>query len=639
MPRELSRGECNFIALFSAIEGAVFGWAAAALPWQSFTVFSLLGAGLAATKAVTVLCALFQPAHAASAWRSSALVALAQLGWVTWTVFTGGAYIAGLYGSLGKGLFAALLAIWGLCVLLTLPTAVWALMRTRGAWPRLGKRPVQAAAVLLGLFVIRAGLLSHTGTGDAVAQAREPTTLIGELEGIARDITRSGRVTPPPFAIKAPASVSCPESPRRAGVTLVATYPANKGKTFVSDCIQADQLDVAALSLRERLDGQAARFPVRVDLVRRTSSVGHGPDWIRTFELRPGLDGVCLDTECWTAWQLLVRDAFLENQPLSFVKDLRFGASQTHLRQLLLAAITGTATHAPDVERSHEELLRIETLSWVINEAGVHSEHRMRPMSEAISEGLVQDRRALESALQPSPAQVKAAMAAAERHILEAQLDDGRFRYMLHPFTGKKQIKNFNLPRQAGTAYVLCELGSDLPHVQKAIGDALSLLAKHEKRDAAGAVAGLSLNPKARSVGLEDSALPLVAFLQCRERTGSRFDETIQKLSRLVLALQREDGSLAPSFDLDKNARRAGAEPLFGPGQASLALVLLERQIRAGTLSAFVDPDAVRAARRRLTTHVTKQHWPPELYPLFFVEENWHCLSARAAVEIGGETK
>jgi hypothetical protein len=258
----------------------------------------------------------------------------------------------------------------------------------------------------------------------------------------------------------------------------------------------------------------------------------------------------------------------------------------------------------------------------------------MRLVTEAVADALPLEPAALDAQLLPSNEQVDAAQLAAQAHILEAQLDDGRFRYMLHPFTGERETQNFNLPRQAGTAYVLCELGQKTSAVETAIVRALELLAKHERTNAAGTLAGLSLNAKQRSVRLEDSALPLVAFLRCRERSGPRFDANIERLTRLVLATQRVDGSLAPNYDLAQDKPRGGPEPLFGPGQASLALVLLERQLRTDPAPDFIDPNEIAEARRKLVRHVTEQHWPDVLYPFFFVEENWHCLSARAALDL-----
>jgi hypothetical protein len=517
-------------------------------------------------------------------------------------------------------------------VLLCVPSSVWALYRTRGSWPT-WRRIAPVVGSLLVLFGGRAAWLNHTAVGHEVSSAREPAELISALEVTQQSIARSGskaRALGAPIGQPKPAICDLP--PSSTLTTLFVSYPQAKSEAFDSVCLQGETLAAAIVSLREHVERTDARFPLRVDLVRRTASVAHGPNWVSTFEWRPGLDGVCLGRHCLAAWQLLIQGAFIDNQPLSFIKDIKFGTSPIHLRQLLTEPRDPSAEY--DDDDDDDELQRIETLSWVVDSRGTHAERRMRPVSEAISEGLHQPRESLAASLSPSSEQVVGAMAAAEAHILAAQLDDGRFRYMLDPFTGERQTKNFNLPRQAGTAFVLCELGSQGPEVQPAIQRALELLQKYEQRDGSSALAGLTLNPKARSVGLEDSALPLVAFLRCRARMGARFDDTIQRLSRLLLAMQRDDGSMAPSYDLERNTRRVGAEQLFGPGQASLALILLEGQLRSGAMPSFVDAEVVRAARLDLVAYTTGAHWPKALYPFFFIEENWHCLAARAALEL-----
>jgi hypothetical protein len=638
LPAQLTRTELNAAALLSSVEAAVFGWAAAALPWQSFTLFSLLALTLAALKLATALAALFVTRFAVRLWRLSALGALILLAWVSWTVFTGGAYIAGLYGSLGQGLFAALLAIWGLAVLLTLPTAVWALVRTRRA------RGVNAnSALVLGAlalaFVVRSGWLDRVAKGVAVqgealsktaSDAEQNETSFAEELSALREQLAANRAAPSAglTAIGDPPIAECEHPPDRQSATLFATYARSNKSTerFSSVCVQGDTLAQASERLSELLTSKNVGLPVRVDRVRRVASLEHGPDWSHTFEVRPGLDGACLGPRCWSAWQLVVRDTFLENQPLSFVKDLKFGASHEHLARLLAS----TDAESDGSDQDEHALIRIETASWVLNGTGVHPEHRMRPVPEAL------DRltgTALQEALRVNDEQVANASAALQRYILGAQKSDGHFRYLLHPFSGFEESKNFNLARQAGTTFILCEIGDRTSAVDSVIEKALRSLTDYERVDTSGLRSGFNLNPRVRSVALEESALPLIAFLGCRARMGPRFDTTIARVSQLLLDLQRADGGLAPSYDLDRNAKKSGVEPLFGPGQASLALVLLEKLLRSGELG-FSSVDAVRQTRHALLDYTKQKHWPKALYPFFFVEENWHCLAAREMLSL-----
>jgi hypothetical protein len=209
---------------------------------------------------------------------------------------------------------------------------------------------------------------------------------------------------------------------------------------------------------------------------------------------------------------------------------------------------------------------------------------------------------------------------------------------MLHPFTGRTQTKNFNLPRQAGTALVLCELGKS-PNVSSTIERALELLVEHERIVAGGRVSGLTYKKKATRISLEESALALVALLECRKRIGPKFDTQIARLSELVLTTQRPDGGFYPAVERKSGHPIPGREPLYAPGQAILALVLLESELQEARTpfqvrapAALPELARIKDARLAAMEFVAKAHWPASLYPYFFVEENWHCLAARAAL-------
>jgi hypothetical protein len=157
---------------------------------------------------------------------------------------------------------------------------------------------------------------------------------------------------------------------------------------------------------------------------------------------------------------------------------------------------------------------------------------------------------------------------------------------------------------------------------------------RYEHRSPAGDVAGLSRQKSTTKVWLNDSALPLVAMLTCRNRMSTRFDPLITRLARLVLATQRSDGGFAPGLDLAHGRPLHGPEPLYAPGQAILALTLLEQLAPGAPDVAPVPVPELERVRQAAMTFTAQRHWPSSLRPFFFVEENWHCLAARAGLSL-----
>lgn len=599
------------ISGLSALKAALFAWGASLLPWEMINWFSLSMFTLALTHASVSLSVWIHDTRGQTLWKASAIADLVVLSVVSFQVFTGGAYLAALYGSLGEGLFAALLAIWGQVVLLTLPTACWALVRARQAPPRLGAWPWKIAAAA-GAVMLAASALSY-GTALAqplthVAEDVDPhladlPTLLHELAPNRRSRARTGR----DWRVSRRGPADCDAPPETVPVTLVATFTRAKTAGYASACIQAPTFAEAVEELRGVLVGEAGRGALKLDLISAIADPSDAPAWLLMLALRPAKDGLCLGDRCWMPWQLLARDQLSNHQPLEFIGDLKFGVDVEGLRGQLVDA--GAPHDGP--------LRRITTRSWVVNHRGVHELSRLRPQHVALtSETLTR------------------AAAAAQAHIVDAQLKDGKFRYLLHPFTQRRETKNFNLARQAGTLLVLCELGDDTPEVGRTIESGLRLLQRYERVDDAHAVAGLSMSPKSKLLQLGDSALPLVAFVSCRERAGRGFDATIARLTRLVLALQRDDGSFAHAFDRDSGKGLHGPEPLYAPGQSILALALLEQWVRQEPHPELPSAEALERARLLAMSHVAHEHWPDSLYPFFFVEENWNCLAARASLAL-----
>jgi len=198
-----------------------------------------------------------------------------------------------------------------------------------------------------------------------------------------------------------------------------------------------------------------------------------------------------------------------------------------------------------------------------------------------------------------------------------------------HPVTGVEDKATLNLPRQAGTAYALCELGQG-SGLHRTVARALA--AFEPKEDKLGDISALR---DGTEHGLGKSALPLLAMLRCRPLVGSDNDRLIGQLSRLMLALQRDDGGFYPAFDVPARRGAGQGEVLYAAGQAVLSLVLLEQHLDAlkGTAAEpLPSRSVVKTALDRAMAYYGGPYWPKPLRDFFFFEEGWHCLAARHAL-------
>ncbi len=216
----------------------------------------------------------------------------------------------------------------------------------------------------------------------------------------------------------------------------------------------------------------------------------------------------------------------------------------------------------------------------------------------------------------------------AERHIIAAQRENGAFRYTLDPFTGEVDEAQVNIPRQAGTTYALCQLGRERRTV-KVVQRALAQLAGYRRELTGDAVALSDSSDVAR---LGSTALPLAAYLSCRDRTGKRYDALIGELSRFLLRMQRENGSFYPEFWFSEGEARGEHESLYAAGQAVLALVLAESLAKAEPELGLPEASRLGAAVDRAMDYYANRYWPAALRSLFYLEENWHCIAAEAAL-------
>ncbi len=599
--RSLHRG---LYAACCLAEGLVFAWAAAVLPWRSGTIFAAAAAALAAACTAPAVTGAW-PRAFGRAVAAKALLGASAFVACTAAVFHAATYLSYLYGGLGRGIAAGLVAALGVLALVTVPTAVWGLVAFA---PRPSRRTVAGAALAGG--ALAAGLFGSARAAAAPTPVvADPTPVLDALSAVPRRPAPAGA---PSLFTRAP--FECPHPPGPAHPTALVTHlaPRAGGRAGVAaTCLQADSAAGLAAALADHL-AAAPAGPVRLDVVTATDPLDPMLPLVDGLSLRPGFDGVCEGARCLAPWQLVATEQLVAVRPFPFIPELRFGFDPAALR----AALAGRVEPRPGTPRTVAGLTRIVTAAAVALEDGrVTPLVRGRPPSPPLS-----------------AASVARAVRAAESYILAAQQPSGRFRYILDPHTGAVRYRGFATARQAGTTLALCEVGARAPDVDAAVARSLGFLASLERR--VGEVGGLvyPANAPARVIHLGPTALSLAAFLACRDRIGPVHDEPIARMGRFLLRMMRPDGGFHPKMDATSGVPIPGPDPLYAGGQAVLALVGLERLARAAPHGPFPDAEVLSEAVDRAMAYFAEAYWPPFLRTFFFLEENWHCLAARAAL-------
>lgn len=600
-------------ALLSLLIALIFGWGATVLPWQDWTIFSIVTTAVAvAHLAHAVLAAVGHPKHGL-AWRVQSLVALVYLAYITWNLFSASTYIAALYGGLGKGVAIALAGAWTIVAFVTLPLAIWGLATTGGI--RFGRREqggAAAAVLLAGLGLWRAASLPEAEA--AVDVAAEDDALRDAVAAAlpAPDALTEAPADAPGLMVKQ--AVECEAAPGPERVTVVATSRVEVAGGLVearSRCVQRPTLEEALAELGAQLGAEALRGPIKIDVVTGTQDLQSVVPVVDAMLLRPGLDGVCEGTRCLMPWQLVALDQFNEFMPIKVVPDLRFGVDPAILRKALVWP-GRPERYDPRVEG----LRRLTVASFVQDEQGqLHRLQRMRnPGPELTAESL------------------QASVDAAERYILDAQQPDGRFAYKVDPFTGQVSQQGFALARQAGTTLVVCELARDDERAREVARKALAALVRTMREVGDMGVLVHSKREDVTEAGLGATALSTIALLSCRERVGDEFDDAIGRMTRFLLHMQREDGGFHPKIDLVTGEPIPGPDPLYAVGQAVFSLTLLERLVTEQDLPHLPDAERTRAAVEAAMSYTADEYWNNFATDFFWMEENWHCLAARASL-------
>lgn len=590
------------LAALCLLHAVIFCGAASTLPWRSGSGFAALLTFLAALHAVTAVVALLRkPSWLTWSWRVLSLASLVAFVVLAWSIAAAALYVSKLYLNLGPTVAGGVLGAGAALALLTVPIGVWGALRT---WPRRAgtlRRAGAGTLILLLLAILSLPLAGRAAQGQPIALANSEvaSNLRDILEEHAQQRSRGKRRS---VAGAGPAECEAPVSAER--LTLLVAYVHKKGGRR-SACLQARSGRQLRKGLTRLLRKSRPGSTVVIDLVKAVKPLDEDFPLLDAFKVRPGIDGVCEEQRCLPAWQLVLVDSFSENRPLPAIRDVSYGFSAETAR---------AALGSSQVNRGlgNDGLLRIEAHSFVASAEGVHQLVRTRTTPPALS-----------------PTSVERALAGAQRYIVDAQEGDGTFRYSLDPATGHEDTATLSLPRQAGTTYALCELGQ-ASRVARTVKRALAVFEPAESKHG-----DISTLGTGGDYGLGKSALPLVSLLRCRELAGAGNDRLIGQLSRLMLEMQRENGSFYPAFDVSSRRGAGDHEVMYGAGQALLALVLLEQrlpQLAGGAAEPLPEPAALRGALDRAMAYYAGPYWRTPLRDFFFFEEGWHCLAARAAL-------
>lgn len=624
------------------LHAAVFAACALVLPWKDQTQFAFACGALSAGHVLVAVAAVIGHRRLCDVWRVVAWASWLFLAWMVVTATWSGVYIAEVYGGLGRGIAAAMAAAMGTVALFTLPFACWGLVVCGAGfkWTR--------ARGLGGVLLVIAG--SIVGCTHAQTQAKATPLLPAGVDvdrfeqalsaglrgaGISADAD-SALVGAEPWLTTAIQVETTLKSPLRREEPLRCSGPPEMGRVQVLAVAGSDVDPQARRAARRCFEGtlvevsrdlaawvshrrsENSEAPVQIDLVTGAQALPAHTGLLSGLVIRPGLDGICVAGNCLAPWQLVALDQFRTAKPIPAIHDLRVGVSMQRLRGHLGRAVLGAEGETPTAEQLVDGAMRITTAPFLVDGRGrVVRTRRMKAAERPVN-----------------PDTLGWAMRAAELHISTAQHPRGVFRYTLDPHSGRANFATRNLPRQAGTTLVTCELARDRVRARATATKALGWMANFEVE--AGAGSALLASRSASKADLGPTALPLIAFLSCRPLVGERFDPLIGRLAQVLLAMQREDGGFHPKMSVPSGRVVPGPEPLYAGGQAVYALTLLEAavqsQAQAQAIPGWPEHARLRSAVEAAMNYVANDYWSHAMADFFYIEENWHCLAARASL-------
>ena len=178
-------------------------------------------------------------------------------------------------------------------------------------------------------------------------------------------------------------------------------------------------------------------------------------------------------------------------------------------------------------------------------------------------------------AQEPDRASLVAAARMAGDYLVRMQLEDGSFHYSYYPVEDRTSRRVYNIVRHAGTVSSLFELYAatrEARYLDAARRGALYLKTRFRPAREKDAVYVIDNDGKAKlgAVGLALLALARQIELD----PGSADRESANRLAKMILVMQRADGSFISYYPLRGDEPR-GSVSLYYPGEAILGLMRL----------------------------------------------------------------
>lgn len=224
----------------------------------------------------------------------------------------------------------------------------------------------------------------------------------------------------------------------------------------------------------------------------------------------------------------------------------------------------------------------------------------------------------------------RAALLAAARmagdYLVRMQLEDGSFHYSYDPVKDRTSRRVYNIVRHGGAVYSLFELYAatrEARYLDAARRGALYLKTRFRPAREKGAVYVIDNDGKAK---LGAAGLALLALArQIELDPGSADRESANKLAKMILVMQRADGSFISYYTVRGDEPR-GSVSLYYPGEAILGLMHLFKT--SGDLK------LLRAARRGADYLIESQR---KMNPL--PSDAWLIQALEALHKTGREQK
>jgi hypothetical protein len=567
------------VALASVLWSANVLWVVALWVWAALLVASAIGLVVGSRVG-------------RFAGRAAAVYQLSFLLVIVVSILTSVAHLWGLYGQIGIGIAAALLLVLAVVfeVVGLLPLfKLRALGVTERPVTRTGAKVLAVSAV-----VVAAATVFHLGAVKAHAslpawEPLSPETRHAVAESLAEVLhgeTPSPRLT-------------------REGEPddrwVIRVYHRGRLESRVEVAGNARDATLAAVEALARTEPRSpGSRSIAIDRVVAESGLDLGGGIRSALSVVPGLDGVSGEIEgrryTITPHELVLRRMLSEHTPIPFIPDFEIGIDL----HSVLPILCKRAGQEPDCAVT--EIRRSRTEQWAHRRGETYELYRGRPVDDS----------------PPTAEDARAGARAAGYYVVRSLRRDGRFRYKLHPDTGKTSMRPYNVPRHAGTSWFLLELyEATAGHTfLRSAERALDWL----ERRMTDCGTGLRCIASGDHAVLGSQALPLIAFATHARVTGSdRYRESIDRLSEVVRKMQREDGDFDFVLDAKTGESIPGGRALYAGGQAVLALAI------SGQVTE--DPDRIDASRRGMD-FLVGPYWSFPLADFFFIEEHWTCLAA-----------